>query len=218
MNILCKSFAVCLIVGAGLFHGIWTERWGSSPLLAAMAERFDTVPMKIGDWKATPFTLPPDDQAMTGARACLSRVYTDAKRGVSVSVLLLGGLPGKITTHTPDVCYTGTGYTLGSSITFERSYGAPGQKASFRTAVASRDGTEPSTLRIIWGWNDSKGWSAPAEPRWEFGSRPWLCKLYVVRETRGSFGDLDDEPAVEFLQLFLPELDRSVFSAPHHTP
>jgi hypothetical protein len=218
MNILPKSVAVCLLVGAGLVNGSWTERWGSSPLVATMAARFDSVPMTIGDWKATPFDLSPQDRAVTGARSFLARVYSDSKRGVSVSVLLLGGLPGKMTTHTPDVCYTGAGYTLGSPITFERHYGASGQKASFRTAVATRDGTEPSTLRIIWGWNASKGWSAPAEPRWEFASQRWLCKLYVVRETRGTFADLEDDPASDFLELLLPEIDRCAFSVPQETP
>ena len=67
------SAAVVLIVGAGLVHGAWTNRWGPSPALAALASRFESVPMVIGDWKGTAFELPPRERAMAGAVACLAR-------------------------------------------------------------------------------------------------------------------------------------------------
>src|SRR5271170_6929355 len=95
--------ALMLIVGAGLVHGAWTNRWGSSPALAALGARFESVPMVIGDWNATAFELPAKDRAMAGAVACLARRYSNPRRGVSVSVLLFGGLPGRISVHTPDV-------------------------------------------------------------------------------------------------------------------
>jgi len=206
--------AVILIVGAGYLHGKWTNRWGPSPALAALGARFESVPMVIGDWKGTAFELPPQDRAMAGAVACLNRVYSNPSRGVSVSVLLLGGLPGKISTHTPDVCYPGAGYTLDSPAAFQRRYGPEDRPAEFRTALAAREGTSPSVLRIIWGWNASKGWFAPEEPRWAFGAAPALCKLYVIRETAGAVVDPGADPCNDFLSVLLPELDRLVFSTP----
>jgi len=206
--------ALVLIVGAGLVNGVWTNRWGPSPGLVALGARFESVPMVIGDWKGTALELPAGDRAMAGAVACLSRVYANPSRGVSVSVLLVGGLPGKISTHTPDVCYRGTGYTVDSPSPFERRYGPDDQRAQFRTTLVTRAGTSPSVLRILWSWNASKGWSAPAEPRWEFGTAPALCKLYVIRETGGAVVDPGDDPCNDFLSVFLPELDRLVFSAP----
>jgi hypothetical protein len=151
---------------------------------------------------------------MAGAVACLSRRYTNPSRGVAVTVLLLGGLPGKISTHTPDVCYPSAGYRLESPVSLARPYGPEGRRAEFRTALARRDGTDPSVLRIFWGWNASAGWSAPDEPRWAFGPASALCKLYVVRETAGAVGKPDDDPCHDFLEVFLPELDRRVFSGP----
>src|SRR5207244_11825623 len=102
-----------LIVGAGLVQGKWTNRWGPSPALAALAARFDTVPMDLGDWKGEAFELPARERAAAGAEACLARRYTNRGRGVAVTVLLLGGLPGDIAVHAPDACYPGAGYTLG---------------------------------------------------------------------------------------------------------
>jgi hypothetical protein len=209
------SAALVLIVGAGIVNGTWTNRWGASPALTALASRFESVPMVIGDWKATSFELGSGERAMAGAVACLSRVYTNQRLGVSVSVLLLGGLPGKISTHTPDVCYSGAGFVPESSSPYQYRYGGDGdRRAEFQTAVVARGGTNPSTLRIFWGWNASKGWAAPSEPRWTYAAVPALCKLYVIRETAGAAVDPGADPCNEFLNVFLPEVDRLVFSNP----
>ena len=215
MDVIRVSTALVLIAGAGLVHGSWTNRWGSSPALAALAARFESVPMVIGDWKGTAARdLSPGERSMAGAEAWLIRNYSNPSRGVSVSVMLLGGLPGKISTHTPDVCYTGAGYTLNSASAFEHRDGPDRRSAGFKTALATREGTNPSNLRIFWSWNASKGWSAPEEPRWEFAAAPALCKLYVIRETAGVVIDPGSDPCNEFLSVFLPELDRLVFSNP----
>ena len=116
MNILRITAAVALIVGVGLVHGTWTNRWGPTPELAELASRFDSVPMAIGDWSATPSQLGERERKLAGAEACLARVYTNATRGLSVSVLLLGGLPGDIAAHTPEVCYIGAGYDWTTAI------------------------------------------------------------------------------------------------------
>ncbi len=152
---------------------------------------------------------------MAGAEACLSRVYSNASRGVTVSVLLLGGLPGDIAVHTPDICYPGAGYTLGATSPFQRHDGPDLPAAEFRTALATRQGTNPSILRIFWGWNatNTKGWSAPEAPRWKFAAAPALCKLYLVRETAGVVVDPKDDSCNDFMSVFLPELDKLVFAS-----
>jgi len=207
------AVAVVVIVGAGLIQGVWTSRWGLSPAQSALRAGFESVPLVIGDWKGTTHEVPAEDRAMAGATACLSAVYTDATRGVSVSVLLVGGLPGKISTHPPDVCYRGAGYTLSPPTQFEYRNGSDEHRSVFRTALATRGGATPSVLRIFWGWNASKGWSAPENPRWSFAAEPALCKLYVIRETWGKIVDPEADPCKEFLAVFLPELDRHVFSS-----
>jgi hypothetical protein len=100
---------------------------------------------------------------------------------------------------------------------FERPAGADGRRSEFRTALATRAGTKPSVLRIFWGWNASKGWSAPEQPRWKFADAPALCKLYVIRETAGAVVEPGADPCNDFMRVFLPELDRLVFSSPGRT-
>jgi hypothetical protein len=205
--------ALALVVGAGIVHGAWTARWRPTRQLAALTAQFETVPMDIGDWRGTAFELPSMDLAMTGATACLSRRYSNPSRGVTVSVLLLGGLPGRISTHTPDVCYPGAGYALSAPTSFEYRSAPDKPPSVFRTALAIRGGPNPSALRLLWSWNASKGWTTPDEPRWTFASEPMLCKLYVIRETAGANVAPENDPCSEFLGALLPALDRCVFSA-----
>ncbi|MHB1556392.1 MAG: exosortase-associated EpsI family protein [Isosphaeraceae bacterium] len=214
MGIIRIVMAAAVIIGAGLIHGAWTNRWGASPALVELAARYESVPMIIGDWRATPFELGADERRMAGAEACLARVYTNARSGASVSVLLLGGLPGDIATHTPDVCYPGAGYVLDSPAAYSYSpHDRGGPHAEFLTSLASRGGANPSVLRIFWTWHTSKGWVASDRVRWEFASAPILSKLYLVRETGGAPVEPDRDPCVEFLDVFLPELERAVFPA-----
>jgi hypothetical protein len=213
MGIIRITAAAALIVGAGLVHGAWTGRWGPSPAMVALAARFESVPMTIGDWTGTPYEFGALERKAAGAEVALARIYTHPGRGVSVSVLLLGGLPGRISSHTPEVCYSGSGYDLGDPSAFDRRYGPDGRRATFRTALALRGGANPSALRLFWGWRGSRVWAAPEEPRWTFASESTLCKLYVVRETGGGAVGPDRDPCNDFLEVFLPVLDRRVFSA-----
>jgi hypothetical protein len=124
----------------------------------------------------------------------------------------VGGLPAKIASHTPDICYQGAGYELSPPSAFDRRPGAGGGPAAgFRTALATRGGSHPSALRIFWAWHGPSGWTAPEDARWQYATEPTLTKLYVVRDTGGVAVDPDRDPCSEFLDVFLPELDRAVF-------
>jgi hypothetical protein len=213
-NLIRVIAALSIITLAGLVHGSWTNRWRPAPALAALASRLDSVPMVLGDgtWTATSRELPARELTMTGAAGYLSRVYSNPRNGLQVSVLLLCGLPGDMATHTPEACYPGAGYALGASESHMIRYGQPESQVEFRTAIASRSGSSPSVLRLYWGWRGSKGWSAPEEPRWSFASESVLTKIYIVRETAGAVLEPKNDPCNEFLSLLLPQLDSVLFS------
>jgi len=203
--------AMILFIGFGLVHGSWTNRWRPVPGLAALASRLETVPTTIGEWTVSATQpLPPSVLAKTGAVGSLSRVYTNSAKRLSVSVLLLTGLPGNIANHTPIDCYPGAGYTLDNRDKVPCRYGNPEHTADFQTAVASRTGTNPSVQRLYWAWFSSNGWSAPEDALWSFAAEPILTKLYVLRETGGVVGAAKDDPAYQFLSELLPELERIV--------
>jgi hypothetical protein len=213
-NLIRVLAALSLIALAGAVHGRWTNRWRQAPALTALASRLDSIPMVLGEgaWTATSRELPPKEVTMTGAAGYLSRVYRNPSTGLKVSVLLLCGLPGAMATHTPEACYPGAGYTLGTSENHVVRYGQPESQVEFRTAIASRSGSNPSALRLFWGWRGSKGWSAPEEPRWSFAAESMLTKMYVQRELTGADVDPVKDPCNEFLSLLLPQLDSVLFS------
>ncbi len=152
---------------------------------------------------------------MAGAAADFRRVYTNPGRGVSVSVLLLGGLPGKISTHTPDVCYTGAGFTLNSrrpmtSTTAAMDSGGPNSRPPWQ-----REGERiPLSCGSSGAGTPPRGGPRPPSRDWHSASAPALCKLYVIRETAGAAVEPGADPCNDFLSVFLPELDRLVFSNP----
>jgi hypothetical protein len=140
INVIRISVSVMLIVNAGIVHGAWTNRWSPPRSLTALAARFESVPMVIGDWKATELEMDPRERAMVGGVACLSRVYANQSRGVAASVVLLDGLRADISRHTPHVCYMGAGFILNSSSLYPFHYGVDEQRrGEFQTAV----GNEP---------------------------------------------------------------------------
>ena len=108
MLIFRISAAALLIVGAGLVDGAWNNRWRLSPELAALTAEIRLSPHGRRRLAGTMFEL----SARTcygGRAACFARKYSNLVKGVTVSVLLLGGLPGDISNHEPTICYPGAG-------------------------------------------------------------------------------------------------------------
>jgi hypothetical protein len=65
-------------------------------------------------------------------------------------------------------------------------------------------------LEIYWAWNGGEGWAAPESPRFFFARFPVLYKLYVIREVSPREKRGKTDPYSEFLQDFLPELNRAL--------
>jgi len=212
-NWIRVAAAVALVLGAGLVHGEWTNRWRLSDDLAETARRMETLPMTLGDWTGTSSHLSENELRVAGATGSLLRRYRNIKTGAEASVMILCGPPGNIVNHTPEVCYPGQGYSLNAPEPFRMFAGEASGEAEFLTALASRSGSAPSVLRIFWSWNDAKGWRTPDAPFWTFAAAPVLCKLYVVRETGGAPVAPEDDPSRQLLAELLPALDRAVFAA-----
>lgn len=204
--------AVILIVGTGILHGSWTNRWRPSGEAMKLAARLESVPMDIGAWKGTAVDVPTVDRQSAGGDACLARQYSDPNRGVTLLVVFLAGLPARISSHPPEACFPAAGYAMRPTVTLGMPYGRDNRRAEFQTTLAMHEGPPPSAVRIFWSWTAGQRWSAPENPRWKFAHEAVLCKLYVIRETTGAVADPAGDPCVSFLNIFLPELDRRLFS------
>jgi hypothetical protein len=200
-----------VIGGAGLVHGVWTHRWQPSPGLAAAADRLNDVPGDVERWRSQAIELPKDMLDMAGARGAAVRRYVHDGTGNTLFVSLLVGPSGQMAVHRPEHCYLASGYELAGGAVRVPITLKDGSRAEFWTSRFERQ--EPGgkqQLRIFWSWRAGDEWRAPDSPRWALADTPFVYKLYVVRETSSRAEKMENDPAVEFLQLFLPRLNESL--------
>ena len=204
--------SVALLVAAGVFEGVRTNRWGQSEDMKAAVSRLTGVPAAFGDW--TSQDQPIDEKVLKVAEATgnVSRAYTNRKTGNTVSVLILCGPPGPIGAHTPDICYKGIGFEMDGPEEHRAVSFADDQKATYWTAKFQRQATGTDQLRVAWMWGVDGDWTASAAPRREFALRKALYKLYVSRGVTPA--EREANPPVdrvqEFLTDFLPVVKKAL--------
>jgi hypothetical protein len=205
-RLLSPLAATVLIFGTGIVHGFWIDRWAPAIEPQIAADRLTSLPMTIGEWDGRDPEQP--SEAVPGVVGCLQRSYTNRVSGATVILALVCGRPGPVSIHTPDSCYTASGYKVGLQSTV-----AVGPKVDFWTADAVRTkATEETRLRIFWAWNTGAGWTAPDDARTAFARYPVLHKLYVLRELNSLAEPIKDDPALVFMRALLPELDVRLFA------
>lgn len=210
MRTAILSIALALVLGPAVLHGLWTQRWQTAPAIEAAAARLADVPLAFGDWKGEALALDPDAVAQAKLTGCWMRRYTHAVTGRSVTVLLMCGPAGPVAVHTPEWCFGGAGYDMaGPAVPYTVPTEPP---AEFWTARFSKPGTIlPEQLRIFWAWSTAGTWEASRQPRLAFGRAAFLYKLYVLRNVTAPSERIDDDPCLEFMRVFLPELSRTLF-------
>jgi hypothetical protein len=185
-RILILLAAGSLLLVSGLTQGFWTGRWVRAHAVEDAVARLDQVPTVVGPWKGTLSEL--SQAEVAGARVDGHRVCRfENRKGQAITVLLVCGRPG------PDP------FTL---------KGGP-EEAHMQTATFRKEGAAAREVRFFWAWNAGGRWQAPDNPRWTFARAPALYKLYVIRERAAKETSRpDDDPAVEFMNLLLPHLNR----------
>src|SRR5262245_23228091 len=107
--------AILLVIGGGIVHGFWTDRWGTSPAPAEAGRRLKAVPLRAGDGAAAPLPNKAGPESLAGQ---LYRRYVHQVNGTVITVALYTGLPGPVAIHTPDVCYKASGFEVASPIKY----------------------------------------------------------------------------------------------------
>ncbi len=200
--------AASLLIAAAVVHGLRTDRWGADAKLEAAAARLDGVPMKVGEWEGRPFDIDARQLAIAEAVGHLSRTYTHRRTGAEVSVVVLCGRPGPISLHSPEVCYAGAGFSIsGESDTCSVS-GENASAAQLFKAKFVKEGPAPETLNVFWAWKAIGAWTATSNARVAFAQSTVLYKLYVIRRLGRPDDSPAQEPCLDFLRDFLPELDK----------
>jgi hypothetical protein len=183
-----------LIVGAALVHGAVTQRWAVFSPNPAQTERLHGTEVHFNDWQPTvvPTEMPTNERSIA-----ISRRYVSASTGLSGVVTIISGIPGSVSTHTPDICYVGSGYKCLRGPKRE-SLDLPGS-ATVNYYIADfekKTQTKVDRVRIRWAWSTNGTWVAPENPRWQFAKQlnsvPVLFKLYIATP----LGEADGEERV----------------------
>src|SRR4051794_39829223 len=104
--------AFALLLATGVAHGLRTERWSPSPALQEAVARVPHVPRAFGDWQGEDVEGDAESFGQTGARGWGVRNYVNRRDGSRVQAILMCGRPGRMSVHTPEVCYRGAGYEM----------------------------------------------------------------------------------------------------------
>jgi hypothetical protein len=192
-----------LIAGAAFVNGAVTQRWAVFTPDPARTKRLHGLEIRYEDWQPTevPTEMPTYERS-----TATSRRYVSASTQQSGVVTIISGIPGSVSTHTPDVCYVGSGYKClrgprKDTIDLPGTGTATFYIADFEKKTASR----VERVRIRWAWSTDGDWVAPDNPRWQFAKRlnavPELYKLYVAtplpEPTNGEERVHEDEPQTQ---------------------
>lgn len=199
-----------ILGGAGIAHGLRSDRWGKSAVVIEAAQRLQKIPATHGDWTSEEVPLDARQLEIADVVGFLSRRYTHQTTGASVMVLIVAGRPGAIGAHTPDVCYRGAGFQMNGSIK-AADLTAAGQPQSFWHTTATRAEPRLEHLSLWWAWShDGAQWRASREPRLEFARSPSLYKLYVIRSVSRPDDEGPESPTRRFLDDWIPVLKKAL--------
>jgi hypothetical protein len=199
-------------VAYGIAEGLWTHRWFASADLAQAAARLEQLPRSVGDWQGTDQELDPRQVVQAEITGYVMRRYVNERTGASVQVLLVCGRPGPTALHSPEVCYPGAGFApAGAPVRkgFEASSAA--SCGDFWVGQFQKSAPAPDALRIFWSWNGAGTWQAADRPRFHFAHHKALYKLYVIRQLVRPDEPLGEDPTLDFMGHFLPQVQRVLF-------
>jgi hypothetical protein len=171
-----------LIVGAAIVNGAVTQRWSVFAPNPAQTERLHALEVRFNDWKPEPVDteMPTNERSIATAHR-----YTSPATGHSCVVTIISGIPGSVSTHTPDVCYVSSGYRCLRGPRKETVELPDGGTAAFYVAdFEKKSATKADRVRVRWAWSTDGNWVAPDSPRWNFAKQlnavPVLYKLYIA--------------------------------------
>jgi hypothetical protein len=208
---LVPALAIVAIVVSGGVQGYWTGRWDRADEAEKSAALLRQLPLTLGDWQGQ--DLPVDPAEVGKVSAYLYRRYVNQRNGASVAVVLASGRPGPVSIHTPDVCYTASGYESARWQVINPGLDTLLPAAEFKTAHFVKTKSAGQThLRVFWAWNARGAWSVPENPRLAFAGYPVLYKLHMVRDLASANEPLEEDPGMDLLRQLVAAFHKSVIS------
>jgi len=183
---------LALVVCGALVHGSVTQRWSVFTSNAELTDKLHALEVRFEDWRPEKVDT---EMPLNERSIATSRRYTSAKGHIAV-ISFISGIPGSVATHTPDVCYPGSGYkTLRAPR--KETFDLPGGPATVYVAdFEKKTQTKLDRVRVRWAWTTEGQWTAPDNPRWQFAGQlraPTLYKVYIATPLSEADGDATPE-------------------------
>ena len=181
-----------LIAAGALVHGATTHRWSLLAPPPSRAEAIHAGVLRLGE--ASQEDVPSELPVKERSRVTCRRYNFAADPGTLV-VSITSGPSGAVSTHTPDVCYPGSGYKTVQSPKKETVDLPGGAKAGIMVAVyEKKTATTVDRQRIRWAWSAAGEWEVPDNARLHYLRTGELYKLYIVTpEPAREDGRIDSE-------------------------
>ena len=207
MQRIPKSFLVALSLGvgltvvSGLAFGWLDARWVSSPDMAAIGDKLEHLPERVGDWALVESQqLDENARQMLRCYGDIVRVYVNVNSGRRLTVAVLLGPRGPIAVHTPEICYSGRGVQQeGGRQRVEVSSGGA-EHSLWQNNFLSKVDRQPE-LEVLYAWSDGGPWQAAERPRY------WLTdRLYKIQLAGPPTPAGQPSESLQFLELFFEQL------------
>jgi hypothetical protein len=201
MKPLTYISVLALVVCGALVNGAVTQRWNVFTPNEALTDRLHALEVRFEDWQPSEV---PTEMPLNERSTATSRRYASGGRVAVVS--FISGIPGSVASHTPDVCYPGSGYKVLRGMRKE-NFALPDGRAcaSYVADFERKTQTKVDRVRVRWAWTTDGAWIAPDNPRWQFAGQlraPVLYKVYIatpIPETDGDESPEDDATTKAFV-------------------
>ena len=172
---------LALVVCGALVHGAVTQRWGIFEAQRELTDRLHAQEVRFEDWQSSEV---PTEMPLNERSTATSRRYESARARRTAMVSFISGIPGSVASHTPDVCYPGSGYKTLRGPRKETITLPDGRTGQVYVAdFEKKTQTKFDRVRVRWAWTTDGEWVAPDSPRWQFASQlraPTIYKVYVA--------------------------------------
>ena len=187
-------FCFALLGAGAVVHGATTHRWSAFAPDPGRPDRLHAHVVRVGDYQAEDSA---NELPLKEGSVATSRRYISAARNQAVTITVISGPAGSVSTHAPDVCYPSSGYKTVRDPKREVIDLPGGGKAGYYVAEFERKtATATDRQRVRWAWSADGTWAAPDRPRFEYLRVPELFKLYVVTPVADPDAPAEDPPAV----------------------
>ncbi|MDR3111311.1 MAG: EpsI family protein [Planctomycetaceae bacterium] len=201
--------------------GNYQDRWSQNKDRAEAGKRIKELPGRIGDWVLgeDKDMSQNDEEALQVAGNYIVRRYRNVSTNDEVLLMLMVGPPGRLTVHTPEVCFGGRDYVAQEKhemVTFNTS-GTETSDALWRIKFVNQSTRGGAPIVFYYGLNIGTGWQAVDNPRTAF---QWYRNIYKIqlqsyyresaRSTASAAGGGEEasDPCKAFLEDAFPEIEK----------